>query len=129
MLNAREPATADQTGLELIFIADLALKIIYFQGMITAQALSEHLCLPYLNNLKRSFTYLKREDFIEVAGSTGFALLAYQCTLTPKGSSRAHEQVERNAYVEPAPVTLESYRDTVLEQAKSAGRISRNEVV
>jgi hypothetical protein len=59
MLNAREPATVDQTGLELIFIADLALKIICFQGVITAQALSEHLCLPYFNILERAFTYLK----------------------------------------------------------------------
>jgi mannitol-1-phosphate/altronate dehydrogenase len=55
--------------------------------------------------------------------------MRFSYRLTPKVSSRAHEQVERNAYVEPAPVTLESYQDTVLEQAKSAGRISRNEVV
>ena len=54
MLAAQEPTSIEQTGLELIFIADLALKVVYFQGMITGQALSEHLCIPYFNILERA---------------------------------------------------------------------------
>jgi predicted ATPase with chaperone activity len=129
MLNAREPSTVEQTGLDLIFIADMSLKVIYFQGMITAQALSEHLCLPYFNILERALNYLKREEFVEVTGSSGFGELAYQYSLTPKGSARALEQVERTAYSGPAPVTLEAYQNMVLTQAQGSARVSREEVI
>lgn len=129
MLAAQEPSTVEQTGLDLIFIADLALKVVYFQGMITGQALSEHLCLPYFNVLERAMSYLKREEYVEVSGSSGFGELAYQYTLTPKGSLRAQEQIDRTAYAGPAPVTLDSYQAMVLEQAQGSGRVSRDEVV
>jgi predicted ATPase with chaperone activity len=129
MLNAREPSTVEQTGLDLVFIADMAIKVIYFQGMITGQALSENLCLPYFNILERALNYLKREEYVEVTGSSGFGELAYQYTLTPKGSMRAHEQIERTAYAGPAPVTLDAYQNMVLTQAQGAARVSRDEVI
>jgi predicted ATPase with chaperone activity len=129
MLAAQEPQSIEQTGLEMIFIADLSLKVIYFQGMITAQALSEHLCLPYFNVLERALSYLKREEYVEVSGSSGFGELAYQYTLTPKGSLRAQEQIDRTAYAGPAPVTLDSYQSMVLSQAEGPERVSRDEVI
>jgi predicted ATPase with chaperone activity len=129
MLSAQEPQSIEQTGLEMIFIADLSLKIIYFQGMITAQALSEQLCLPYFNVLERALSYLKREEYVEVSGSSGFGELAYQYTLTPKGSLRAQEQIDRTAYAGPAPVTLEAYQSMVLTQAEGPERVSREEVI
>ncbi len=128
MLAAQEPSSVEQTGLELVFIADMALKIIYFQGMITGQALSEHLCLPYFNVLERALSYLKREEYVEVTGSSGFGELAYQYSLTPKGANRAQEQIDRTAYAGPAPVTLEAYQAMVMEQAHDAERVSREEV-
>lgn len=129
MLAAQEPNSVEETGLDLLFIADMSLKVIYFQGMITGQALSEHLCLPYFNILERALAYLKREEYVEVSGSSGFGELAYQYTLTPKGNARAQEQIDRTAYAGPAPVTLEDYQTMVLEQAKGSGRVSRDEVV
>jgi predicted ATPase with chaperone activity len=129
MLSAQEPTSIEQTGLDMIFIADMALKIVYFQGMITGQALSEHLCLPYFNVLERALSYLKREEYLEVSGSSGFGELAYQYTLTPKGSVRAQEQIDRTAYAGPAPVTLAAYQSMVLEQSQGPERVSRDEVV
>jgi predicted ATPase with chaperone activity len=129
MLAAQEPTSIEQTGLEMVFIADMSLKVIYFQGMITGQALSEHLCLPYFNVLERALSYLKREEYVEVSGSSGFGELAYQYTLTPKGSLRAQEQIDRTAYAGPAPVTLEAYQAMVMEQAQGPERVSRDEVI
>jgi predicted ATPase with chaperone activity len=129
MLSAQEPTSVEQTGLELIVIADMALKIVYFQGMITGQALSEHLCLPYFNVLERALSYLKREEYVEVSGSSGFGELAYQYTLTPKGQLRAQEQIDRTAYAGPAPVTLEAYQAMIMEQAHGPERVSRDEVI
>ncbi len=129
MLAAQEPTSIEQTGLDLISIADMALKVVYFQGMITGQAMSEHLCLPYFNVLERAVGYLKREEYVEVSGSSGFGELAYQYTLTPKGSSRAQEQIDRTAYAGPAPVTLEAYQNMVMEQSRGPERVSRDEVI
>jgi hypothetical protein len=40
---AREPTSIDQTGLDLGAIADLALKIIYFNNQSTAQLISDEI--------------------------------------------------------------------------------------
>ena len=57
----REPASLEDTGLDLSFIADLVLKAIYFNNAITAQRITEILCLPYYNVVDRALTLLKRE--------------------------------------------------------------------
>src|SRR5947207_1125759 len=99
--SVREPASVEETGLDLNFIADLILKVIYFNSLATAQMIADTLCLPFFNIVDRALVLLKREEMIEVAGSNGFGELAYQYLVTPKGSSRAHDLIERSAYVGP----------------------------
>lgn len=113
----REPSNVEETGLDISFIADLILKIIYFNSMTTAQVIADTLCLPFFNVVDRALTVLKREELIEVVGSSGFGELAYQYLVTPKGSARAHDVIERSAYVGPAPVTLDAYKEVVRSQA------------
>lgn len=117
ILSAREPSAIEQTGLDLSFIIDLTLKAIYFQNMITAQVLTDLLCLPYFNVVERALAQLKRDEMVEVAGTQGFGELAYQYLVTPKGSSRCQELLERNSYVGPAPVTLQAFVDMVNQQS------------
>ncbi len=128
MLSNREPAVLEQTGLDLSFIADLALKTIYYQTGITAQALADALCLPHFHVVERALAMLKREELIEVTGSQGFGELAYQYVVTPKGANRAHDLLDRNAYVGPAPVTLEAYCDMVRQQTIQATRVTQIDV-
>ena len=97
----REPASIEETGLDLNFIADLVLKIIYFNSLTTAQIIADTLCLPFFNVVDRALVLLKREEQIEVAGSNGFGELAYQYIVTPKGSSRAHDLIDRSSYIGP----------------------------
>lgn len=117
----KEPGSIEETGLDLSTIADLALKMIYFNSMTTAQAITDTLCLPFFNIVDRALILLKREELIEVAGSNGFGELAYQYVVTPKGSGRAHEIISRSTYLGPAPVTLEAYVSTV--KAQQIGQI------
>ena len=120
----KEPSSVEETGLELSFIADLALKYIFFNTMTTAQAITDTLALPFYNVLDRALTLLKREELIEVAGSSGFGELAYQYIATPKGGARAREILSRNTYVGPAPVTLDQYWDAIKAQAIGNVRVS-----
>ncbi|MDI3341094.1 MAG: ATP-binding protein [Sphaerobacter sp.] len=128
MLSTREPSVVEQTGLDLSFICDLTLKAIYYQSGITAQALSDLLCLPHFNVLERALAQLKREELIEVTGSQGFGELAYQYQTTPKGSVRAQELIERNSYVGPAPVTLHAFTEMVERQSIQATRVTPAQV-
>jgi hypothetical protein len=113
----REPSSVEETGLDLSFISDLILKVIYFNSMITAQAIVDTVCLPFFNVSDRALTLLKREELIEVVGSSGFGELAYQYLVTPKGVNRVHDVISRSGYVGPAPVTLEAYREVTKSQS------------
>jgi predicted ATPase with chaperone activity len=124
----REPSSVEETGLDLNFIADLVLKIIYFNSLTTAQVIADTLCLPFFNVVDRALVLLKREEQIEVAGSNGFGELAYQYIVTPKGSSRAHDLIERSSYIGAAPVTLETYRQVIRAQEIGSLRITPADV-
>jgi predicted ATPase with chaperone activity len=112
-----EPSNIDETGLDLAFIADLVLKVIYFNSMVTAQTIADTVCLPFFNVVDRALTLLKREELVEVVGSSGFGELAYQYLVTPKGTARVHDVIDRSGYVGPAPVTLEVYKEVIRSQA------------
>src|SRR5262245_2421876 len=51
---AREPTSVEQTGLDLSLIADLALKLIFYNNQITAQMISDELCLPFYNIIDKA---------------------------------------------------------------------------
>jgi predicted ATPase with chaperone activity len=124
----REPQNIDETGPDLSFISDLIIKVIYFNSMTTAQAIADTLCLPFFNVVDRALTLLKREELIEVVGSSGFGELAYQYLVTPKGNARAHDVISRSAYVGPAPVTLEAYKEVVKSQAIGNVKVTPQDV-
>lgn len=125
---AREPTSIEQTGLDLATIADLALKTIYFNNQITAQLISDEVCLPYYGVLEKALTLLKREELVEVSGSSGFGELAYQYAASSKGAERVGQLLERTTYVGPAPVTLDFYREVVDQQAISDVHVNPQEV-
>ncbi len=124
----KEPSSVEETGLDLAFIADLALKFIFFNTMTTAQSVTDTVALPFYNVVDRALTVLKREELIEVAGSSGFGELAYQYVVTPKGAARARETMSRSTYIGPAPVTLDQYWDAIKGQAigNISGKSSRH---
>jgi predicted ATPase with chaperone activity len=119
-----EPASVEGTGLDISLIADLVLKFIYFKAQITAQTISDEICLPFYKVVDKALALLKREELVEVGGSHGFGELAYQYSVTPKGAIRVHEVMERTTYVGPAPVTHEHYQAVVRSQAINDVRVS-----
>lgn len=127
-LGTAEPGAVEQTGLDIGFITDLALKYVYFQSMATAQVIADALCLPYFNVIDRGMAQLKREELVEVAGSQGFGEMAYQYSITPKGSTRAQELLERTSYIGPAPVTLDAYRAMIRSQSIRSANVTPQQV-
>lgn len=114
----------EDTGLSQGFLADMALKVLYFQGQATGFEIAEHLRLPFQAVMLGIMEFLKREQMCEVKGTAGIGAGSYQYVITSKGSSRAREQLERTAYLGPAPVPWEDYVEAINSQG--SGRLKVN---
>ncbi len=99
----------EDTGLNLLNVADLVLKVIYLGGVMAGHEISEIVKLPYIGVLENIMEFLKREKYVEVRGSGGFGESSYQYVISSKGSEKAREAMERTQYAGPAPVTLTQY--------------------
>lgn len=119
-----EATSIEETGLDLGLITELLLKTLYARGSMLARDLVEELCLPYVGVLERALTQAKREELVEITGSNGIGELAYRFALTARGLTRAQEMLERNGYVGPAPVTIQAYREVVLQQSLRGRRVT-----
>jgi hypothetical protein len=111
------PKSIEETGLNLGFLTDLALKTMYFEGYISGYEVADVMKLPFVGVVEHVLEFLKREQFCEIRGSGGFGESAYQYMITVKGSERAREILDRSQYVGAAPVPLATYSDAIRAQA------------
>ena len=113
-----EPTTIDETGLNMGFLTDLALKVIYFHGNITAQQIAEVTKLPFMGVLDKVLEFLKLEEYVDIIGSQGgFGERAFQYVIAAKGRVKVAEVLDRSQYAGPAPVPLAEYVAMVNRQA------------
>ncbi len=107
----------EDTGLSALWLQDLALKILYFQGYLTGFRIAEELALPFAGITDQILESLKREKLVEVKSSQmGLGEGSYQYAITGAGIARAHEALDRSQYAGAAPVPLEVYNDSVRRQ-------------
>ncbi len=112
--------TLEDTGLSVLWLQDLALKIMYFQGYLSGFKIAESMALPFTGLVDQILDTLKREKFVEVKSSqVGLGEGAYQYAITSAGIARAREALDRSQYAGPAPVTLQAYNDSVNKQAQT----------
>lgn len=119
----------DDTGLSILWLQDLALKILYFQGYMSGFKMAEELALPFAGIVDLILESLKREKFVEVKSSQqmGLGEGTYQYAITGAGIARAREALERSQYAGPAPVPLKTYNESILRQSKGRQTVdSRN---
>jgi MoxR-like ATPase len=115
----------EDTGLSLLWLQDLVLKVFYFQGYLSGFRTAEVLCLPFAGVVDQILESLKREKLIEIKSSQmGLGEGAYQYAITGAGIVRAREALERSQYAGPAPVPIEAYNDSIRAQAR--GRVAIN---
>ncbi|MBN1667483.1 MAG: AAA family ATPase [Anaerolineales bacterium] len=112
----------DDTGLSQLWLQDLALKILYFQGYMSGFRIAESMALPFAGITDQILDALKREKFVEVRSSQmGLGEGAYQYAITGAGIARAREALERSQYAGPAPVPIQVYNKAI--KAQSRGRM------
>jgi predicted ATPase with chaperone activity len=107
----------DDTGLSPLWLQDLALKIMYFQGYLSGFKIAEAMALPFTGLVDQILDALKREKFVEVKSSQiGLGEGAYQYAITSAGIARAREALERSQYAGPAPVPIDVYNNSIKKQ-------------
>lgn len=111
------PRSLEETGLNLGFLSDLILKIMYFEGYLSGSQIAERVRLPFNNVVDQALEFLKREQLTEVKGQGGFGEQAYQYVITLKGREKAREALDRSHYAGAAPVTLETYQKAMGRQS------------
>ena len=111
--------SVEDTGLSLLWLQDLALKILYFQGYMNGFKIAEEIALPFAGITDQILQALKTEKLIEVKSSHsqgGLGEGAYTYAITGAGIARAREALERSQYAGPAPVPFDVYNDSIRRQ-------------
>ncbi len=109
----------EDTGLSSLWLQDLALKILYFQGYMTGYKVAEEMALPFTGIVDQLLDNLKRDKFVEVKTSQmGLGEGAYLYAITGAGAERAREALERSQYAAQTPVPIQVYNESVLRQAQ-----------
>ena len=110
----------DDTGLSFLWLQDLALKILYFQGYMNGFKVAEELALPFAGLADQILEALKREKFVVVKSiqKMGLGEGSYQYAITGAGIARAREALDRSQYAGPAPVPLSTYNEAIIRQSR-----------
>ena len=112
------PRNIEETGLNMGFLSDLVMKIMYFEGFISGATIADRLKLPFTGVVDQVLEFLKREQFCEVrSAGGGFGEQAYQYAISSKGREKAREALDRSQYAGAAPVTLPVYNQAMLKQS------------
>jgi len=116
------PQAVADLRLPEIFLGNLTLKHCFYLDVFTLGDLVERLKVP-VSIVAHLLESLKREKYLEIrtqdplGGTPSSSSLAHRHALTEQGKRRAGQLLEYDAYVGPAPVTLEEYWQQVDRQS------------
>jgi len=106
----------EDTGLNLLQLADLVLKILYYNGIMQGHEIADAIRLPYQNVLEDVMEFLKREKFVEIRGGGELGSASYRYMIGEKGGAKAREAMDRSQYAGPAPVPITTYVKAMHQQ-------------
>ncbi|CAG1012996.1 MAG: ATP-binding protein [Anaerolinea sp.] len=109
----------EDTGLNLISISDLVIKVLYFSGLLTGQRVAELVKLPFVGVIDGVMEFLKRSKYVEVVGQSGFGEAGSQYKISGLGTDKAKEVLERSRYAGECPVTYDQYVAAMKAQSRS----------
>lgn len=128
-LNRSQPQSLKDVGVPEIYLANLTLKHTFYLDIFVLGDLVDRLKLP-ATIVTQLVDYLRKEKYVEVRGPDALrpvanALsLANRYALTEGGKRRAGQLLEYDAYVGPAPVSLEDYWRQVQQQSIKLGKVT-----
>jgi len=124
----QEPRTIEETRIPQPVLADLALKNLYFGGMMRGGRIAQAMHLHFSGVVEPILRGLKADHLVEVTGGSTLNPASYQYSITNKGGERARELLERNRYVGPCPVAFRQYIGVIELQAQNRPLVNEADV-
>src|SRR5277367_4186975 len=118
----RFPETPEQLDLNLSFLTDLALKTLSTDPIGTTSSVGERMKLGLVIT-DSVLQQLYRENLIEMKGS--IAMHNHRYAMLERGWARVFQLMNICSYVGPAPVTLELYTRTTVNQMRNRAPVAR----
>jgi hypothetical protein len=122
------PHTLEETGLNEDFVVDLAMKHLYFGGVLPGHEVATRMCLPFTGVLQPIMRFLKDEKLLEIKKGIGITEASYHFALTEEGRRRAREVIDLSSYAGPAPVPIEDYEPMCNRQTVRNLTVNRAEL-
>ena len=113
------------TGLDQSLLMDLTGKYLLSRGRTPILEIAEALKLPAVV-IDEVLQIMRQDTLIEI-NRQGITDAGIECRLTDNGRIRAHEALQRNRYIGPAPIPLDQFASQV--HAQAAAQPSVNDVI
>lgn len=110
------PTSIDEIDVPQSLLTDIILRYFFHYGKTTGSKVQQILQLPF-KLIDQLLARLQQEHLLEVRhGTGGLGRRGYMYAITDEGKNRARDAFERAQYIGPAPVPLEKYTASVLQQ-------------
>ena len=106
------PVTVEQAGISSALVEDLFMRHVHLKRCNTIGALSDSMGLAF-PIVERVFRDVRNQRLLEVSGMIGDD---YVFSLTGAGRTVAAERCRMCQYAGPAPVSLDAYKQAILDQ-------------
>lgn len=126
-LGIPEPGSVEAVGIDFDRLVDLALKTFLVTGQLTARDLADSMALPAFL-AQQIVDHLRRSKLADAVAAPALNERQQRYALTSAGRDTAHAALQRNRYVGPTPVPLETYREVVQQSIKETRRVSRDQL-
>lgn len=123
----KAPDRVSETGIALGLLQNLALRILYYEGVVTSETISDRMALP-LTTTSEILDSIRKERLCEILGGETTSPGSYRYALTSLGHSRAMAAIDQSGYAGPTPVPLASYIDSIKRQSVRGLVIPRERV-
>lgn len=122
----QQPTTVDGTGLDLVFLLELALKGMYSENIETGSQLGAALKVSstVVGQILQAAQERKLVETLAAASNNSLRA-EMRLALTRAGREWAADALNRGQYFGPAPVTLKDYQDRIQRQRVTNEIVSR----
>lgn len=125
----RVPTRWEDLGLDMPFIFDLTLRMIYNRGHMTGGELATEMAIPFavLNPILQLMRKQGLIDIVAQRGSSGDASFVFDIK-PPKGSTALQDALDKTSYIGPCPVPFADYVEALMAQTIKKMTVTRRSI-
>jgi hypothetical protein len=121
------PNTLEEAGLNVTFVTEHLLRILYNKGRATGAELADSIKMGY-GVIEPIIIDMRNTELIDIAGQRGYSDINYEYILTPRGNAFANDAMLKTSYYGAAPVPLNEWIKSVKAQTIRNIHVTRRSI-